>query len=128
MQSLGAGRTVHKLAATIEADIIKLFRTRRAKAALEAANERARSLGGKIGPAAFAIGAHLKHFAVLLSRGAHGVAHPINNLLDLRGIVAFGHHPDHRFGARWANDQATIAFQLAFRIGTVALSSGFPPS
>lgn len=95
MQRLRARGAIHKLTAAIGADIVKFFGAWRAEGAFEAANERARRFGGQISAATFAVGAHVEHFAILLSRRANRVAHSVDDLFDLRRIVTLGHHADH---------------------------------
>ena len=52
------------------------------------------------------------------SRGRlHGLANVVDDPLDQRRIIALGHHPDQRLGAGFANDEATLAFQLGFSGG-----------
>ena len=42
---------------------------------------------------------------------------PVDDALELALVVAFGHHPDYRFGARRADHQSALAQQLRFGIG-----------
>src|SRR5437773_4807075 len=47
------------------------------------------------------------------SRGRlDGLANVVDHTLDERGIVALGHHPDQRLGARFADHEASAALQL----------------
>src|SRR6478735_6706492 len=53
--------------------------------------------------------------------GPNGLANLVDHLLDERGVVTFGHHPDERLGSRLADQQAPSPFQLAFGIGNALL-------
>src|SRR3954453_4759383 len=48
-------------------------------------------------------------------RRLHGLANVVDHALDEGRIVAFGHHPDQRLGARFADHEAPAALQ--FRLG-----------
>ena len=72
------------------------------------------SLGGQAGAAAFAIGAHLEASRSGFAARPSQIASTIR--FDFAGIVAFGHHPDHRLGARGADDEAALARELRLGI------------
>ena len=61
------------------------------------------------------------------SRGAlNGLANVVDQTLDQRRVVALGHHPDQRLGARLADDQAPAALELGFGGGdALAHAVGF---
>src|SRR5690242_14954353 len=48
-------------------------------------------------------------------RGLDGLANLVNDALDQRRVVAFGHHPDQRFRSRLADDETALALQLSLR-------------
>src|SRR3546814_10159870 len=50
-------------------------------------------------------------------RRAHGVADHVDDLLDLPGIVAFGHHADQRFGARRTDHETPAPVQRRLALG-----------
>ena len=70
MMLLRARRPIEHFAPAIGAQIIERLGTLRAKRALERANERAGRLGGEIGAATFAIGAHFEHWRAFVGRRA----------------------------------------------------------
>src|SRR3982751_1584652 len=45
-------------------------------------------------------------------RRLNGLAYVVDDALDERGIITFGHDPDQRLGTRLADDQATPALEL----------------
>jgi hypothetical protein len=58
----------------------------------------------------FSQSGRISSIGCLLDRGADRIDHRF----DLAGIVALGHDPDHRFGARGADHQAALAGELGF--------------
>ena len=106
---LGPRRAVHQLAAAIGAAVVQVPRRNSAqKVAFERTDERT---GGGIGwqacTAVFAIGAHFEGHGAwpFLNRRSHGFANGIHDLFDLALIIALGHHPDYRLGARTGGSQ-----------------------
>src|SRR3954468_22960435 len=47
-------------------------------------------------------------------RRLHGLANVVDHPLDQRRIIAFGHHPDQRLGARFADDETPLPFEFGF--------------
>src|ERR1700710_851940 len=74
MMLLGPRRPVRQFAAASRATIVQRIGAFRAKGAFEAADECARGLGGKIGAAAFAVGAHLERHQAAASVTASQIA------------------------------------------------------
>ena len=53
----------------------------------------------------------------LTRRHLHRIADAVDHRLDLRRVLALGHHADHRLGARRADHEAALALQFALGIG-----------
>src|SRR5438128_9786758 len=58
------------------------------------------------------------------SRGRlNGLANIVDEALDEGGIVALGHHPDQRFGARFADHEPPTTLELGFGCGDTLLDA-----
>ena len=47
---------------------------------------------------------------------AQGIDDTVDDRLDQQAILAFAHDPDHRLGARGADDEAAVTVEALFRL------------
>ena len=81
-----------------------------AEGAFERADARVRAVRRQIAAAALAIGPQFQHQAAFTAAQI-----VVDDLRDQRLVLAFGHHPDHRLGARLADHQPAACRRAAPR-------------
>src|SRR5690242_19951915 len=123
-------RAVDQLAAAVGTHVVQRFGAWRAEGAFEAADERARRLGGQVRPATFAVGAHFEGHqaaAFLTASQIESTTRSTSPASSPSAITRiFGSVPDLRITSRPRPSSARSPSAIAAL--TAAAASGSPPS